>query len=354
MPDEPTATRQLAVLDDPADTSPVVEDLDEPRRIHANRSLQDQVFAQSVRLAGVLVLVITGSIGIFLGLSSVPTLKHYGWSYFTESRWIPSQDIIGISGALLGTVEVALLALCFAIPLSVLTALFITDWAPAGLRRTLITLLDMMAAVPGIIFGLWVYFLIQPHAARIAHWFSEYLGWIPIFKVRTDVDYPDWTQLPGAPSYTGSAFIAAIAVTMMIFPMATSVMREVFSQAPQGEKEAALALGATRWAMVRTVVLPFGRSGIIGGSMLALGRALGETISVVLVLQLAFEPKPYLLENGNATISATIAAFFKEADAAQLSALLTAGFVLFMMTLLVNSIAAAIVSRSRGSDVTDL
>lgn len=348
MSGEQTTTRQLAVVDGTADDS------DKPRRIAARRSLADRLFVGGVRSTGVLVLFITGSIGVFLGISAFPTLKHYGFGYFTEFRWIPSQDIIGISGALLGTVEIALLALVFAIPLSILTALFITDWAPARLRPTLILLVDMMAAVPGIIFGLWVLFLIKPHAARVAHWLSEYFGWIPIFHVRTDVDYPIWEQLPGEPSYVGSAFIAAIAVTMMIFPMATSVMREVFGQAPVGEKEAALALGATRWAMVRTVVLPFGKSGMIGGTMLALGRALGETISVVLVLQLAFERKPYLLENGNSTISATIAAFFKEADAAQLSALLTAGFVLFCMTLLVNSIAAGIVSRSRGSDVTDL
>jgi len=226
--------------------------------------------------------------------------------------------------------------------------------APPGLRATLIRVVDLMAAVPGIVFGLWVLFVIQPHATEVAHWLSEYLGWFPLFHVRTDVDYPIWNQAPGYPSYAGSAFIAAIAVTMMIFPMATSVMREVFSQAPVGEKEAALALGATRWAVVRTVVLPFGRSGIIGGSMLALGRALGETISVVLVISQAFEIKPYVLESGTSTISSLIASSFKEATPSQLSALLTAGFLLFCMTLIVNSLAAMIVTRSRGSQVTEL
>ena len=253
-----------------------------------------------------------------------------------------------------GTIQVALIALVIAVPLSVLTALFITDWAPPGLRATLIRLVDLMAAVPGIVFGLWVLFVIQPHATEVAHWLSKYFGWFPLFHVRTDVDYPIWNQAPGYPSYAGSAFIAAIAVTMMIFPMATSVMREVFSQAPVGEKEAALALGATRWAVVRTVVLPFGRSGIIGGSMLALGRALGETISVVLVISQAFEIKPYVLESGTSTISSLIASSFKEATPSQLSALLTAGFLLFCMTLVVNSLAAVIVSRSRGSQVTEL
>ena len=329
-------------------------DGDSPRRVVARHSVQDTVFVHGVRAIGFLVLVIVSAIGLFLGVQSVPTLRHYGLSFFTESRWLPSQDIIGISAVVLGTIEVAMLALVIAVPLSILTALFITDWAPPRLRATLVRLVDLMAAVPGIVFGLWVLFFIQPHATLVAHWISQHFGWFPLFHVRTDVDYPIWNQAPGYPSYAGSAFIAAIAVTMMIFPMATSVMREVFGEAPAGEKEAALALGATRWAMVRTVVLPFGRSGVVGGTMLALGRALGETISVVLVISQTFEIKPYVLESGTSTISSLIASSFKEASPAQLSALLSAGFLLFLMTLLVNSVAAVIVSRSRGGAVTEL
>lgn len=327
---------------------------DVPRVLATRHSTQDRIFIHSSRGLAFLVLVIVGSIGAFLGVQAYPTLDHYGLSFFTEFRWLPSQDRIGIAAVLVGTIEVAVLAILLAIPLSILTALFITDWAPAWMRPTLIRLVDMMAAVPGIVFGLWVLFVIQPHATEVAHWLSKHLGWFPLFHVRTDVDYPIWNQAPGYPSYAGSAFIASIAVAMMIFPMATAVMREVFAEAPAGEKEAALALGATRWAMVRTVVLPFGRSGIIGGSMLALGRALGETISVVLVISQAFEIKPYVLESGTSTISALIASSFKEASPAQLSALLTAGFVLFCMTLLVNSLAAVVVSRSRSGGMTEL
>jgi phosphate transport system permease protein len=327
---------------------------DVPRVLRSRESVQDRVYVGAVRATGMLVLAIVSSIGIFLGIQSVPTLRHYGFGFFTEFRWLPSQDIIGISAVVVGTIEVALLALVVAIPLSVLSALFISDWAPAWLKPTLIRLVDMMAAVPGIVFGLWVLFVIQPPATEVAHWLSKTFHWFPLFHVRTDVDYPIWNQAPGYPSYAGSAFIAAIAVTMMIFPMATSVMREVFSEAPVNEKEAALALGATRWAMVRTVVLPFGRGGIVGGTMLALGRALGETISVVLVISQAFEIKPYVLESGTSTISSLIASNFKEASPSQLSALLTAGFVLFCMTLIVNSLAAVVVSRSRGREVTDL
>jgi len=330
------------------------DDRDVPRRIAVRLPLQDVVFVHGARAVGFFVLAIVSAIGLFLGIQAYPTLEHYGLGFFTEFRWLPSQDIIGISAVLVGTIQVAMLAIVIAIPLAVLTALFITDWAPARLKPTLIRLVDMMAAVPGIVFGLWVLFFIQPHATLVAHWISKNFGWFPLFHVRTDVDYPIWNQAPGYPSYAGSAFIASLAVAMMIFPMATSVMREVFGEAPVGEKEAALALGATRWAMVRTVVLPFGRSGVIGGTMLALGRALGETISVVLVISQAFEIKPYVLESGTATISSLIASSFKEASPAQLSALLTAGFVLFMMTLVVNSVAAVIVSRSRSGGVTEL
>ena len=220
---------------------------------------------------------------------------------------------------LVGTIEVAAIALIIAVPLAILTALFITDWAPATMRPTLVRAVDLMAAVPGIVFGLWVLLFIQPHATHVAHWLSKYFGLIPFFHVHTDVDYPIWNQAPGYSAYQGSAFIAAIAVSMMIFPMATSVMREIFAEAPAGEKEAALALGATRWAMVRKVVIPFGSSGIIGGTMLALGRALGETISVVLIINQAFELKLNVLESGTATISSMIAIGYKEATPAQLS-----------------------------------
>jgi phosphate transport system permease protein len=325
-----------------------------PRVLVQRHSLGDRIFIHGVRAVGYFTFVLVGSIGVFLAVQAKPTLSHYGLDFFTEQRWLPSQDIVGIAAVLVGTIEVAVIALIIAIPLAVLSALFITDWAPPSLRPTLVRAVDLMAAVPGIVFGLWVLLFIQPHATHVAHWLSAHFGWIPFFYVHTDVDYPIWNQAPGYAAYQGSAFIAAIAVSMMIFPMATSVMREVFAEAPAGEKEAALALGATRWAMVRKVVLPFGRSGVIGGSMLALGRALGETISVVLIINQAFHIKLNVLESGTATISSMIAIGYKEATPAQLSALLTCGFVLFTMTLMVNTLAARIVARSRSGAGTEL
>jgi phosphate transport system permease protein len=327
---------------------------DQPRLVVARLPVHDQVFVQVARAIGVVVLVITSAIGLFLGYQAIPTLQHYGLGFFTENRWLPSQDIIGISAVALGTIQVAVLGLLFSIPLAVLSALFITDWSPVRLRSTLVGAVDLMAAVPGIVFGLWVLFVIQPHATRITHWMSAYFGWFPLFHVDTDVNFPIWDQAPGYASYAGSAAIAAICVAMMTFPMATSVFREVFAEAPQGEKEAVLALGGTRWAVARTVVLPFGKAGIVGGTMLALGRALGETISVVLVISQAFDLKLRPLEAGTSTISSLIATGYKEATPVQLSALLTAGFLLFTVTLVLNSFAGLIVARSRGTEVTEI
>jgi phosphate transport system permease protein len=207
-----------------------------------------------------------------------------------------------------------------------------------------------MAAVPSIVYGLWGFFLVMPHAAELALWLHKNLGWIPVFDVRgSDPDAAVWDTT----RYVASAFCAGIAVAMMVMPMACAVMRQVFSQTPPGEKEAALALGATRWGMITAVVLPFGRGGIIGGTMLGLGRALGETIAVVLIISPAFEIKPNILEVGTSTVSALIAGRFGEASPAQLSALLAAGFVLFMITLVINTLAAVIVNRSRSGEGVD-
>jgi phosphate transport system permease protein len=327
---------------------------EQPRKITTRLPISDRIFLGGARSVGTLTLLIVGSIGLFLGIQAYPTLHHYGFKFFTEYRWEPDSDIIGIRAVLLGTIEVATIALVIAFPLSLLSALYISDWAPPKLRPLCIRIVDLMAAVPSIIYGLWGVFVMEPHATHVAHWLSKYFGWIPIFKVHTDVNFPIWNEAPGYPAYVGSAFIAGIAVGLMIFPMATSVMREVISHTPQGEKEAALALGATRWSMVRTVVLPFGRAGIIGGTMLGLGRALGETISVVLIISQAFQVKFNVLETQTSTISSLIANDYKEADPTQLSALLTAGFVLFLMTLLVNTIAAIIVGRARSGGATEI
>jgi phosphate transport system permease protein len=296
--------------------------------------------------------VIPGGVGLFLAWQAYPTLQHYGWSFFTTQQWSPESDVLGIAAVLVGTIQVAAVAMFFAFPLALMTALFISEYAPARMRPFLVSMVDLMAAVPSIIWGLWGlwgFFLVMPHAAELAHWLQQHFGWLPIFSVDADPNAAVWD----ASRYVASAFCAGIAVAGMVLPMACAVMRQVFSQAPVGEREAALALGATRWGVVTSVVLPFGRGGIIGGAMLGLGRALGETIAVLLIVSPAFVIKPRVLEIGTNTISALIAGRFGDATDIQLSALLAAGFVLFVITLIVNTLAAMIVNRSRSGAGTD-
>ena len=323
--------------------------VDRPRRLSSSMTGPDRVFAIGARAVGASVLVITGGIAFFLALQSVPTLRRYGLSFFTETSWQPEADVVGIGSVLVGTFEVGLVALVVAFPLALATALYISEYSPLWLRGPLTSMVDLMAAVPSIIYGLWGFFLLQPHASVVALWLQRHLGWIPIFQVDSDPNAATWDQS----RYTASAFIAGLAVAMMVIPMSCAVMRQVFALAPPGEREAALALGSTRWGMIRAVVLPFGRGGIIGGTMLGLGRALGETIAVLLIISPAFDLKPRILEIGTNTVSALIAGRFGEASDAQLSALLTAGFVLFVITLIINTLAAVVVARSRSGAGVD-
>ena len=339
-----TQVLELATTPDPEPQD------DQPRVIDPGLSPQDRLFQHSARAIGLTVLAIFGSIGIFLGYQSIPTFRHYGWSFFTENEWQPQLDKLGISAVIVGTIEVAAIAIVVSFPLALLTALFISEYAPAKMKSGLVSLVDLMAAVPSIVYGLWAFSLLQPHAIYLSRWLNQHLGFLPIFRVDTNPNAAAWQQS----SYTSSAFIAGLAVSMMTIPLAAAVMRSVFSQAPLGEREAALALGATRWGMIRSVVLPFSQGGIIGGTMLALGRALGETIAVYLIISPAFDIKIRMLEVGAITTSSLIANFFGEATSAQLSALLTAGFVLFCMTLAVNMFAAIFINRSRSGSATEI
>lgn len=331
-------------------TLPLFGQDDVPRRIRTKLHPTDRVFHIVARLVGGLVLVLTGAIGLFLALQMLPVLRHYGFRFFTEQDWNPERNVVGIAAAIIGTIEVAVIALGVAFPLALTTALFITEYAPPRLRATLVALVDLMAAVPSIVFGLWGFYLLQPHALHVSRWLAEYFSFIPLLKVDTDPHAALWQQT----RFTSSAFIAGLTVAMMVTPLTCAVMRGVFAQAPPGEREAALALGGTRWGVIRSVVLPFGRGGIIGGTMLGLGRALGETIAVLIVLSQLYKINLHPLQVGGLTTSSLIANRFGEATALQLKALLAAGFVLFVMTLGVNTIAGVIVTRSRSGAATEI
>jgi phosphate transport system permease protein len=316
-----------------------------PRRLTAEHDPADRLFHGVARTVGLLVLCLTAAIGLFLGYQAIPTLHHYGLHFFTQTQWQPELNKIGIAAVLVGTIEVALVAMVVSFPLALGLALFISDYAPVRIKSWLVSIVDLMAAVPSIIYGIWAFFLLEPHAITVARWLSEYLSFIPIFRVDTDPHAAIWQQS----EYTGSVFIAGLTVAMMATPLACAVMRGVFDQTPAGEREAAMALGGTRWGGARTVVFPFAKGGIIGGTMLALGRALGETAAVLIIVAPDFIIKDRILQTGAQTISELIAADFGNSTPEQLKALLTAGFVLFVITLIVNTVAATIIRRSRNA-----
>ena len=321
-----------------------------PRQLTAQHDPVDRAFHGATRTVGLFVLCLIGAIGVFLGLQAIPTLQHYGLHFFTQTQWQPELNRIGIAAVLVGTVEVALVAMVVSFPMALGMALFITDYAPARLKSWLVSAIDVMAAVPSIIYGIWGFFLLEPHAIQVARWLSEYASFIPIFKVNTDTHAAVWQQS----QYTGSVFIAGLTVAMMATPLACAVMRGVFDQTPPGEREAALALGGTRWGAARMVVFPFAKGGIIGGTMLSLGRALGETAAVLIIVAPDFIIKGRVLETGAQTTSELIAADFGNSTPEQLKALLTAGFVLFLITLVVNSVAASIIRRGRNAAQTEI
>jgi phosphate transport system permease protein len=308
----------------------------------------DKIFRGVARASGVAVLLIM-SLVTFRALQA---LSVAGFSFFTTADWDPDTGAghFGIAAVLVGTILIAMVAITVAVPLAIGTALYISEYAPASLKRTLISIVDLMAAVPSVVFGLWGFFLLQGHVTGLARWISTYFGWIPIFSV-DGVDPND--PLATETVYTSSTFIAGLVVGLMVTPLLTSVMREVFSQAPAGEREGAYALGATKWGMIRSVVLPFGKGGMIGGTMLGLGRALGETIAVYMIISPIFVIQPHILQNGGSSVSSLIALRYGEATQFGTSALMAAGLALFVMTLIVNFAASSIVARSRSGASSD-
>lgn len=325
---------------------------DEPIKVIVNRGGTDKAFRAIALGGGLLVLLIMGMVGVFLGIRGAQALGVAGWSFLTTQDWEPDSGNFGIAAVLVGTILIATVAICVAIPLALGMALFISEYAKGWLKSSLVSLVDLMAAVPSVIYGLWGFFFFQAQVVPVARWISTYFGWIPFLSVEAEgVDPTD--PLSPATIYTSSTFIAGIVVGLMVMPITSSVMREVFSQAPVGEREGAYALGATKWGMIRTVVLPFGRGGMIGGTMLGLGRALGETIAVYMIISIVFYIQPNILQNGASSVSSLIALRYGESTAIGLSALMAAGLALFLMTLVVNFLASMIVARSRSGAASD-
>ncbi|MGW0762598.1 phosphate ABC transporter permease subunit PstC [Streptomyces sp. NPDC002814] len=310
----------------------------------------DRVFRGVLRGGGAFVLAIMLLVGGFLTYRAWEALSVAKWGFITTESWEPDGGNFGIAAVLVGTVLIALVAIVCAVPLALGTALYISEYAPPRIRQTLISVVDLMAAVPSVVYGLWGLFFFQGHVVTLSRWLATYFGWIPGFKV-DGADPRD--PLATATVFTSSTFIAGIVVSLMVAPIICSVVREVFSQAPVGEREGAYALGANRWGMIRSVVLPFGKGGMIGGTMLGLGRALGETIAVYLIISPLFVIQPHILQNGTSSVSSLIALRYGEASEIGMSALMAAGLALFLMTLVVNFVASSIVARSRSGASSD-
>ena len=318
----------------------VINPVPEKRELTTEPRRSDKVFRSIVSTVALSAFAILALIGAFLAIRGFETFKTQGWHFITGYEWEVIQDEtgnitakFGIGAMLVGTVLIAMVALAVGVPLSIMTALFLTFYAPERIKKLLVAIVDLMAAFPSILYGLWGYFVLMPMAIYWAKLLNKYLDWIPIFKV------------PEA-FFERSPFIAGLVLAIMIIPIVTSVAREIFSQTPPDRIQAAYALGATRWSMIKSVALPFGSSGVIGGAMLGLGRAFGETVAVFTVLNIVFKANFQILFGMGGNIASMIVLKWGEASPIETKALLASGFVLFVLTLAVNFAADFIVKRT--------
>ncbi|MDQ0576209.1 phosphate ABC transporter permease subunit PstC [Agromyces albus] len=299
--------------------------------IKAKQRPGDRVFSGSAVFAGSMILVTLAAVALFLIVQSLPAL----FASNEDASILPTNFWAYVGPLVFGTVWAAALALLMAVPVSIGIALFISHYAPRRLASVLGYIVDLLAAVPSVVFGLWGIGVLAPAVQPVYTWLVDNVGWFPLFA--------------GPVSGTGRTILtAAIVLAVMVLPIMTAISREVFLQTPVLHEEAALALGATRWEMIRTAVLPFGRSGIISAAVLGLGRALGETMAVAMVLSATGAVTLELLTSVNpSTIAANIALSFPEAYGMNVNVLIATGLILFIVTFAVNAFARWIVSRRK-------
>ena len=311
----------------------------EPRVITTELRFTDKVFRGIVTGGGLISLAILGLIGFFLIYNGFEAIRNAGLAFLTGFDWVdavPENEqpaSYGIGAMLYGTIVTGILAMIMGVPIAVGTALFLSYYAPEWLKKPMVVVVDVMAAIPSIVYGLWGFFVLMPHAEYWAKLIHKYFGFIPFF------DMP-------APVFTRSPFIAGLVLAIMITPIVTAIAREVFAQTPLERIQAAYALGATKWSMIKAVVFPYGRGGVVGGAMLGLGRALGETVAVYTVLNLVYDIRIEVLLSAGGNVASMIVNKFGEADLVELQALMAAGFVLFLVTLMVNFLANYIINKT--------
>jgi phosphate transport system permease protein len=316
---------------------------DRPRKIVGTVSAGDRVFRGVTRASGMAVFVLTAMILTFLLARAVHAFAQVGFSFFTTSVWFVDENKYGIGGILPDGIIIALIALLISIPVAVATALYISEYAPGFLRRPLTTMMDLMAAIPSIVYALWGFAFLEGRMTGFDSWLARHLAFLPFFKVTGPLSL--------AATFTDSPFVVGVVVSLMVIPIVSSLTREIFSQAPQAEREGAYALGATRWGMVRMVVLPFGRAGIIGSGMLGMGRALGDAIVISFLITPIYTFSGHILQSGGNSIPYMIVLGFTNGPK-WLAALMAAGVLLFALTLTINILGSLVTGRSRAGLVT--
>ena len=308
----------------------------------SKRSVADGVFSGISKGAAVLILATLAAVATFLLVKGMPAMTSSAADLASHVDWLGTdsgETLLATIGYLVfGTLLISTIALLIATPLAIGTALFISHFAPRRMAMSLGYLIDLLAAIPSVVYGLWGAIVVLPVIQPFYALLGKYLGWIPLFA-------PDPTT--NTVSTTGRvALSASIILAIMVIPIICAISREVFLQTPKLHEEAALAMGATRWEIIRMAVLPFARSGMVGATMLGLGRALGETMAVYMILSPGLSYSVNILQAGETnTIAANIALKFPEANETGVSALIAMGLALFVITLAVNMLARWVVSR---------
>jgi phosphate transport system permease protein len=313
-------------------------------------SRADRIFRRIVTAGALTSLLLLGLIASFLILRSAETFREFGINFITGSEWFSAGEdplggadvasseagdgsVFSIGPMILGSIIVALIAMTFAVPLAIGGALYIEFYAPRSIHRFLVSMLDLAAAIPSLIFGLWGIEVFTNFGVRWATLLNDRLGFIPIFSVEFE-------------NFGRSPFVAGCVLAALVVPITTSVAREVYSRTPRDLIDTCYALGGSKWGAIRAVVMPYGRSGVIAGAMLGLGRALGETVAIYLMLNLVFKYSYQVLDSAGGNVASMIALKFGEATDKEISALIASGLVLFIITLIVNMIASSIVQRT--------
>ncbi len=318
-----------------AATTPAPVERKSNREWHRSVSgLGDRIYTIAITGSALLIPVLLLALAIALLEAGWPALKQFGFSFLTTSEWDPVNGRFGAAPAIYGTIVSSAIALVIATPLALGVAVFLSEFAPSWLRQPVAFVVDLLAAIPSVVYGLWAIFVLEPLMRHpIVPFLRDtlHLGVLPIFS--------------GA-AYGPGMLTAGLILSIMILPYISAVSREVLLAVPRSQREAALALGATRWEMIRDAVVPYAKSGIIGGIILGLGRALGETMAVTMVIGNTHDISASLLAPGY-TMASLIANEFSEATSdMHLSALMAVGFVLFVITIIVNMIARWLVSRT--------